>query len=93
MAAQISHDDQLDGMQVEAAVLRELFLFPHPLTLQELVRHFKAFTTASVEQAERDAVNRAVRELVAAGLVNHTIDDLVLPTRAAHKFAALAEFP
>lgn len=82
-----------DDAETEVAVLRELFTLGHPVTLEELVRHLAAFKTAATEFTRRDELERAVRELAAAGLVNRTSDDLVLPTRAAHKFAELAEFP
>ncbi len=72
----------------QAAVLRlVLLLHPHPLTLDELVRET---TAASLEFAERDRIERAVRSLVEGGLIRRH-GDLVLPTRAAVLFYELEE--
>lgn len=72
----------------EAAVLREVLqLYPESMTLEELIR-FK--TVASTEFAEVDRVRRAVRELIAVGLL-HQVGELVLPTRAAVRSGELAE--
>lgn len=78
----------------ERAVLAELFFIGHDMTLEELVRHFQAFDQAAGHSgSSRDAIERAVRELVSAGLLHLTTDGFVKPTRAAHRFAELAEFP
>ena len=53
--------------------------YPTQLRLSELVREF---TDDSDDFRERDRVERAVRELVAAGLL-FRCESLVLPTRAA----------
>jgi hypothetical protein len=82
-----------EDIEAEAAVLRQLFSFGHPVTLEELVRYFVALNSDSRVFGQQDEIERAVSELVANGLVIHTTDHLVLPTRAAHKFADLAEFP
>lgn len=82
-----------EDTETEVAVLKELFTLGHPVTLEELIRHFAPFKTAATEFSRRDEIERAVRELAASGLVNRTSDDLVIPTMAAHKFAELAEFP
>lgn len=69
-----------DDEATEAAVLRQLLaLYPVQLTLKELSREI-----AGEEQdfASKDAVERAVRELAAAGLV-HRNGKVVLPSRAA----------
>jgi hypothetical protein len=72
----------------EATVLREVvFLYPESLTLEELIRQMTAASTAF---PDIDQVQRAVRELTAAGLL-HRNGDLVLPTRAAVRFQELAE--
>ena len=72
----------------QARVLRQvLFLYPESLTLAELVREL---TVASTDFQEQDRIERAVRDLVAAGLL-HRVGDLVLPTRAAAYFDALEE--
>jgi len=74
--------DSKDG----ARVLREVLdLHPETLTLDELVREL---TIDSVEFEERDRVRRAVRDLIAAGLL-HRVGDLVLPTMAAVNFHEL----
>lgn len=65
---------------IEAAVLRQLLaLHPIQLTLGELVREIAG---ESGDFALKDAVERAVRELTAAGLA-HRSGDVVLPSRAA----------
>jgi hypothetical protein len=70
----------------QLAVLREvLFIYPEQMTLDELVR---AMTLNASGFSERDGIERAVRELVAGGLL-HRVDSLVLPTRAAVNFYAL----
>jgi hypothetical protein len=64
----------------EAAVLGQLLdLHPVLVTLDELVREIIA---GAEDFAARDAVERAVRDLAAAGLL-HRNGDLVLPSRAA----------
>jgi hypothetical protein len=83
-AATTAHLDDRD----QAAVLREaLDLYPEVLTLDELVREQ---TFGSAEFEERDRVERAVRDLIAAGLLQQ-VGPLVLPTRAAVVFHRLAE--
>jgi hypothetical protein len=65
---------------IEAAVLRQLLaLYPVQLTLKELNREIAG---ADGDFASKDAVERAVRELAAAGLV-HRNGEVVLPSRAA----------
>lgn len=72
----------------QARVLRQvLFLYPEAMTLAELVREL---TLGSSDFHERDRIERAVRDLVAVGLL-HRVGDLVLPTRAAVSFHALEE--
>jgi hypothetical protein len=64
----------------ERRVLREvLSYYPSSFTLEELIREL---TVCSVELADRDAIERAVRDLTAGGLL-HQMAALVLPTRAA----------
>jgi hypothetical protein len=64
----------------EAAVLRQLLaLHPIQLTLEELSREIAG---EEADFASKDAVERAVRELTAAGLV-HRNGEVVLPSRAA----------
>lgn len=82
-----------EDTELESAVLKEIFSLGHPITLEELIRHFGAFDTGETEFRSQDGIERAVRELVSGGLLHHTTDDFVRPTRAAHLFAELAEFP
>jgi hypothetical protein len=71
----------------ESAVLRMLLeLHPAHLTMEELVREVggdRGF-------AERDAIERAVRDLAAAGLL-HRGEPFVEPTRAAMRFSELVD--
>jgi hypothetical protein len=72
-----------DDAAIEAAVLRQLLaLHPVQLTLGELVREIAG---DAEDFALVDAVERAVRELGAAGLAHHS-GDVVLPSRAALRF-------
>lgn len=72
----------------QAAVLREvLSLHPQALTLDELIREM---TAASPEFEGRDRIERAVRDLVAVGLL-HREGERVMPTRAAARFYELEE--
>jgi len=73
---------------VESAVLRQLLdLHPTRLTLAELAREFGA---RSSDFATNDAVERAVRDLAAAGLL-HQGEEFVAPTRAALRFNELLD--
>ena len=66
----------------ESAVLQlVLALHPSPVTFAELARELDADRDA----AARDPLERAVRDLGAAGLL-HRRADIVLPTRAALRF-------
>jgi hypothetical protein len=77
-----------DDAIIQAAVLRLLLaLHPIQLTLPELVREI---TADAGEFAQRDAVERAARELAAAGLV-HRSGEAVRPSRAALRFDELFE--
>jgi hypothetical protein len=75
-----------DDAAVEAAVLRRLLaLQPHQVTFAELLRE----TASDPEDfSECDAIERAVRDLAAAGLANRS-GELVLPSRAALRFDEL----
>ena len=65
---------------VEAAVMRQLLaLHPSLLTVGELSREIGG---EAADFAETDAVERAVRELVAVGLA-HRNGEVVIPSRAA----------
>lgn len=77
-----------DDAAIEAAVLRQILaLHPVQLTIEELLRELGADPE---EFAQRDAVERAVRDLAAAGLV-HRLEDFALPSRAALRFDELME--
>lgn len=70
----------------EAAVLGQLLaLHPVQLTLDELLL---AVAVDPDDFAQRDAVERAVRELQAAGLLRQS-GELILPSRAALRFDEL----
>jgi hypothetical protein len=75
-----------DDAATEAAVLRQLLaLHPVQVSFGELLREI----TADAEDfAQHDAVERAVRDLAAAGLL-HRSGELVLPSRAALRFDQL----
>lgn len=73
---------------IEAAVLQQLLaLHPAQITLEELVREMAGTEPGF---AERDAIDRAVRDLGAAGLL-HRHEAFVLPTRAALRFSELLD--
>jgi hypothetical protein len=73
---------------IESAVLQRLLdLHPVLVTAAELVREVGG---ESPGFAERDAIERAVRELTGAGLL-HSHDGFVLPTRAALRFNELLD--
>ena len=73
---------------VESAVLQQLLdLHPTRLTLEELTREFGVKNS---DFAAHDAVERAVRDLTAAGLL-HRGEEFVAPTRAALRFNELLE--
>ncbi len=72
----------------EAALLQQvLSLHPTQVTLAELVRELCGEAPGF---RERDAIERAVRDLVAAGLLHHR-EEFVLPTRAALRFSQLLD--
>jgi hypothetical protein len=70
----------------QRAVLQEVLqIYPEVLTLEELLRHFGAFNSG------RDSIERAVRDLAAAGLLRPDTKPLVMPTRAAVRFDQLVD--
>lgn len=72
----------------ESAVLQQvLALHPAQVTVDELVREVAG---ESAGFAERDGVERAVRDLTGAGLLNRH-DAFVVPTRAALRFNELLD--
>jgi len=71
---------------VEETVLRQLLLIhPAQVTVEELIVDVAADPDAF---AERDSIERAVRELARAGLV-HRNGDFAIPSRAALRFDEL----
>lgn len=73
---------------IESAVLRQLLdLHPMRVTLEELRREMRGTRR---DFAEQDAVDRAVRDLTAAGLL-HSNGEFVTPTRAALRFSELVD--
>ena len=79
-----------DDAAIEATVLRQaLLLHPVQVTLVELVREVAADPE---DFGQRDAVERAVRDLARAGLL-HAGGEFVVPSRAALRFAELLGAP
>jgi hypothetical protein len=77
----------VEDENVESAVLRQLLdLHPTQLTINELRRELGSDDGF----AERDAVERAVRDLAAVGLI-HQGREFVVPTRAALRFSQLLD--
>ncbi len=77
-----------DDLAMESAVLqRVLDVHPARLTVDELVREIAG---EAAEFGDRDAVERAARDLGGVGLL-HTLDDFVTPTRAALRFQELLD--
>jgi hypothetical protein len=65
----------------QAALLAEvLFIYPEPITREELIRQQ---TFGSADLVDSDRIERAIRDLTACGLLHRRDDDLVIPTRAA----------
>jgi hypothetical protein len=61
----------------QAAVLQQLlFIYPEPITREELVREM------TLADSEPDWIDRAIRDLAASGLLHRRDDDLLIPTRA-----------
>jgi phage head maturation protease len=72
----------------ESAVLQQLLdLHPTQVTMEELLLEVGG---QFADFAERDAIDRAVRDLAGVGLL-HRHDSFVLPTRAALRFNELLE--
>ena len=85
-AATTAADDERD----QAAVLRHvLSIYPEVLTQGELIREMTG-GASSPAFSDRDGIERAVRDLIAGGLL-HEDAKLVLPTRAAVLFHNLYE--
>jgi predicted transcriptional regulator len=71
-----------DAALESAALQQVLALHPATITLEELARE--------LGEEDADSIERAVRDLVAAGLLCRS-GSLVLPTRAALRFDELLE--
>jgi DNA-binding HxlR family transcriptional regulator len=72
----------------ESVVLQRLLdLHPTQLTVSELSRELGGDRGGF---AERDALERAIRDLAAAGLL-HRSEEFVAPTRAALRFSELLD--
>ncbi len=72
----------------ESAVLQQVLDYhPAQVTVAELVREVAG---ERLGFAERDAVERAIRDLAGAGLL-HRHDAFVVPTRAALRFNELLD--
>jgi hypothetical protein len=75
--------------RIEAVLLqRVLDLHPTRMTADELVRDLAG---EDADFGARDGVERAVRELVGAGLLHRGEDGLITPTRAALHFGELLD--
>ncbi|HEX3735841.1 MAG TPA: hypothetical protein VHU86_11905 [Solirubrobacterales bacterium] len=83
-----SRTTEAEDSATESAVLQQVLnLHPTQVTLEELAREIGG---ESAGFAERDAVERAVRDLGAAGLLHHR-GDFVLASRAALRFSQLLD--
>lgn len=77
-----------DDLAMESAVLqRVLDVHPARLTVDELIREIAG---EAAEFGDRDAIERAVRDLGGVGLL-HACDEFVTPTRAALRFQELLD--
>jgi len=76
-----------DAATESAVLMRVLELHPAQVTVAELVRDLGGERPSF---AERDAIERAVRDLAGAGLL-HRHEEFALPTRAALRFSQLLD--
>lgn len=78
-----------DGDVATESVVLQLVLNLHPtlLTVGEVVREIAGEDPAF---AERDSIERAVRDLSGAGLLHHK-EEFAIPTRAALRFSELLD--
>lgn len=83
-----SRTNLVEDEDFESVVLRQLLdLHPTRLTVAELTRELGGDRGSF---AERDALERAVRDLAAVGLL-HRSEGFVAPTRAALRFSELLD--
>jgi hypothetical protein len=83
-----SWTNEAADIATEAAVIEHLLdVHPTRVTIAELVRELAGETP---EFAERDAIERAVRDLAGVGLL-HRGEDLLTPTRAALRLNELLD--
>ena len=81
------HSTKEEDAATESAVLQlVLALHPASLTVEELARELDGSRSAE----RHDDLDRALRDLAGAGLINRS-GALVLPTRAALRFDELME--
>jgi len=72
----------------ESAVLQQVLdLYPIQVTMAELLREVGG---QFADFGERDAIERAVRDLVGSGLL-HRNEEFILPSRAALRFNRLLD--
>ncbi len=77
-----SSNEAQDLRDQGSVLIHVLTLYPTHLRLSELIQEVSA---GAADFAQRDAIERAVRDLTAVGLLFRS-DGLVLPTRAALRF-------
>jgi hypothetical protein len=75
-----------DAATESALLAQVLALHPATITVEELARELGGLGDPS----HRDAIERSVRDLAAAGLLHYS-EPFVLPTRAALRFEQLLE--
>lgn len=79
---------EAEDAAIESAVIQQLIdIHPAQVTVTELILEIAG---PSPGFAERDAVERAVRDLTGVGLL-HRREDFVSPTRAALRFDELLD--
>jgi hypothetical protein len=78
-----------EGDVATESVVLQLLLDLHPtlLTINEVVREVAGEDPSF---AERDSIERAVRDLSGAGLLHHK-EEFAIPTRAALRFSELLD--
>lgn len=83
-----SRTPMVEDATTESAVLQQLLaLHPIQMTVEELVREVGG---ESPTFPQRDAIERAVRDLTGAGLL-HRHEAFLVPTRAALRFNELLD--